>query len=91
MTRAAAVIAALALAAAALTGCSAAASTVDPPKGVTISLYQPRPDIPKNRIAIEVHNDGKQALTITAASLTSNFFGEDFVWGPGRTATVAPG
>jgi hypothetical protein len=91
MPRAVAVIAALALAAAALAGCSAPASTVDAPKGVTISLYQPRPDIPKNRIAIEVHNDGTTPVTITAAALTSNFFAEDFVWGPGRTATVAPG
>jgi hypothetical protein len=91
MTRARAAIATLALAAATLCGCATSASVVDPPAGVTVSVYQPRPDIPKNRIAIEVHNDGDQAVTLTAASLHSNFFADDFVWGPGRTATVAPG
>lgn len=92
MTRTTAVTAALALLAAALTACAAPASPeVDPPDGVTISVYQPRPDIPKNRIAIEVHNDGDAPITITAATLGSNFFADDFVWGPGRTATVAPG
>jgi hypothetical protein len=83
---------ALVIATAALTGCTQPrAELADAPDGVSISVYQPRPDIPKNRIAIEVHNDGNEAVTITAASLRSNFFGEDFVWGPGRKATVAPG
>ncbi|MGN6502911.1 MAG: hypothetical protein ACTHKX_08440 [Pseudolysinimonas sp.] len=91
MTRAVAAIATLAVIAATLCGCAATASVVDPPAGVTVSVYQPRPDIPKNRIAIEVHNDGDQPVTLTAASLRSNYFAEDFVWGPGRTATVAPG
>ena len=73
-------------------GCASAGETIqDPPDGLTISVYQPRPDIPKNRIAIEVHNDGDEPVTITAATLESNYFAEGFVWGPGRTATIAPG
>lgn len=76
----------------AMAGCAPGADTVqDPPDGITISVYQPRPDIPKNRIAIEVHNDGDEPITITAATLESNYFAEGFVWGPGRTATIAPG
>ena len=66
-------------------------SFVDPPEGVTVSVYQPRPDIPKNRIAIEVHNDGDEPVTITAATLQTAFFADEFLWGPDRTATVPPG
>ena len=58
-----------------------------PPDGVSISVYQPRPDIPKNRIAIEVHNDGDEPVTITAATLESNFFAEGFAPG-GAMGTV---
>jgi hypothetical protein len=88
-----ALFALIALMALALTGCvgQSSGSFDDAPDGVTISVYQPRPDIPKNRIAIEVHNDGTEAITITEATLQSAFFAADFVWGPDRTATVAPG
>jgi hypothetical protein len=88
--RLAALIAVMTLA---VTGCVAQSSGSfdDAPDGVSISVYQPRPDIPKNRIAIEVHNDGKVPLTITSADLQSNFFADEFLWGPDRTATVAPG
>jgi hypothetical protein len=76
----------------AMAGCAPAGGEMqDPPDGLTISVYQPRPDIPKNRIAIEVHNDGDEPVTITAATLESNFFAEGFIWGPGRTATIPPG
>jgi hypothetical protein len=93
LRRAPAVLALTTLVAALLTACAphSGGSFDDPPTGVTISVYQPRPDIPKNRIAIEVHNDGKVPVTITSASLHSNFFADDFIWGPGRTATIAPG
>jgi hypothetical protein len=83
------VLATLAIAAA-LAACAPAAST-EAPDGVRISVYQPRPDVPKNRMAIQVHNDGDVPLTVTSASLHSSFFTDDMVWGPGRTATVAPG
>jgi hypothetical protein len=85
--------AAISLLALVLSGCvmQSTGSFDDAPDGVSISVYQPRPDIPKNRIAIEVHNDGDEPITITSAELASNFFDDSFVWGPGRTATVAPG
>ena len=67
------------------------ASTVEAPDGVRVSVYQPRPDVPKNRMAIQVHNDGDVPLTVTSAELRSSFFTDDMVWGPDRTATVAPG
>lgn len=72
-----------------LTACDPAPAN-EVPDGVRISVYQPRPDVPKNRIAIQVHNDGDEAVTITGAVLTSSFFTDPFAWGP-RTATVAPG
>ena len=61
------------------------------PTACAISVYQPRPDVPKNRMAIQVHNDGDVPLTVTSAALHSSFFTDDMVWGPDRTATVAPG
>lgn len=88
--RAFAVIVALVSLIATLTACAPAAST-EAPDGVRISVYQPRPDVPKNRMAIQVHNDGDVPLTVTSASLHSSFFTDDMVWGPDRRATVAPG
>jgi hypothetical protein len=82
---------ALTLVAAALAACAPAASVQPVPDGVRVSLFQPRPDVPKNRIAIEVHNDGDEPLTVTSAVLDSSYFADDFVWGPDRTATVLPG
>jgi hypothetical protein len=86
-----AVLAAVALLATALTGCQTTGSFDDPPDGVRVSVYQPRPDVAKNRIAIQVHNDGDEPVTITAASLHSTYFADDFIWGPDRTAVVKPG
>jgi hypothetical protein len=80
------VVAALAM----LTACAPTAST-EAPQGVRVSVYQPRPDVPKNRMAIQVHNDGDVPVTVTSAELHSSFFTDDMVWGPDRTATVAPG
>jgi len=74
-----------------LTGCQATTPATDLPDGVTVSVYQPRPDVAKDRIAIEVHNDGPEPLVVTAATIESAYFTEPFVWGPGRTATVQPG
>lgn len=72
-----------------LTACDPAPPN-EVPEGVRISVYQPRPDVAKNRIAIQVHNDGTEPVTVTAAELDSSFFTDPFTWGP-RTATVAPG
>lgn len=76
--------------AATLSACAPTPSS-EAPDGVEISVYQPRPDVAKNRIAIQVLNDGEVPLTITSAVLHSSFFTEDMVWGPDRTATVVPG
>ena len=87
-----AVLATLALAAAALSGCALQpGGSLDAPDGVRVSVYQPRPDVPKNRMAIQVHNDGDEPVTVTSAELLSSIFTDELVWGPGRTATVAPG
>ncbi|HWM34437.1 MAG TPA: hypothetical protein VNR36_09405 [Pseudolysinimonas sp.] len=75
--------------AAALTACDPAPPN-EVPDGVRISVYQPRPDVAKNRIAIQVHNDGTEPVTITGAELNSSFFADPFSWGH-RTATVPPG
>jgi hypothetical protein len=87
-----AVLVLLALAAA-LAACAppSGAGLVEAPDGVRVSVYQPRPDVPKNRMAIQIHNDGDEALTVTSAELESSYFTDETVWGPGRTATVKPG
>jgi hypothetical protein len=86
------VLACLSLAAA-LGACapSTGGGLVEAPDGVRVSVYQPRPDVPKNRMAIQIHNDGDEPLTVTSAELESSYFTDDTVWGPGRTATVKPG
>jgi hypothetical protein len=72
-------------------GCQVTRSSVEPPQGVKVSIYQPRSDISMNRIAIKFQNDSAEPLTITAASLTSNFFASEFVWDSSRAAAVSPG
>jgi hypothetical protein len=85
-------IIALAAAVATLTACVPGASTGTPgPGDVRISIYQPRPDVAKNRMAIQVRNDGDEPLTVTSAVLDSSYFTTGMVWGPGRTAIVPPG
>ena len=74
-----------------VSGCQVTKSSFEPPQGVKVSIYQPRSDISMNRIAIKFQNDSAEPLTITAASLISNFFASEFVWSRGRTATVSPG
>ena len=83
-------IVALAAVAAGLTACAPTASSTAP-EGVRVSVYQPRPDVPKNRMAIQIHNDGDAPVTVTSAVLASSFFTDEMAWGPDRTATVAPG
>ena len=72
----------------ALAGC-----TQDPgaPADVTVSVYQPRPDVAAGRIALQVHNDGTEPLTITGARLESSYFTEDLVWSGERQPVVGPG
>ena len=64
---------------------------VELPQGVKVSIYQPRSDISMNRIVIKFENESAEPLTITTASLTSNFFANEFVWNPGRATIVSPG
>jgi hypothetical protein len=91
--RLAAVLATVALVVTALSGCLTQTSgeSDELPDGVRVSVYQPRPDVPKNRIAIQVHNDGDVPVKVTSATLASSYFADAFEWGPDRTATVPPG
>jgi hypothetical protein len=74
-----------------VSGCQATKSSVEPPQGVKVSIFQPRSDIAMNRIAIKFQNDSAEPLTITATSLTSNLFANEFFWKASRAATVSPG
>ena len=91
ITRISAIASVAMFAATLLSGCQATRSPVEAPQGVKVSIYQPRSDISMNRIAIKFANDGAEPLTITAASLTSNFFANEAVWTPGRNTTISPG
>jgi hypothetical protein len=91
MTRIATAATVAVFAATLVSNSQATRATVEPPQGVKVSIDQPRSDISMNRIVIKFHNDGAKPLTITAASLTSNFFAHAFVWSSGHTATVLPG
>jgi hypothetical protein len=73
-----------------LSACDLNADPYESPDDVRISVYQPRPDVAKNRIAIQVHNDGTEPVTITSAELESTYFAEPFVW-RSQTATVPAG
>ncbi|MBX3194538.1 MAG: hypothetical protein KF727_05480 [Microbacteriaceae bacterium] len=73
-----------------LSACDLNAIPHEEPDDVRVSVYQPRPDVAKNRIAIQIHNDGSEPITITSARLNSSYFSDPFVWEPG-TATVPPG
>ncbi len=78
----------LAALAAALAGCAPTPPAL--PDGVTVLVYQPRPDVAAGRLAIQVANAGEDAVEVTAARLVSPDFADDVVW-PGDTATVQPG
>ena len=91
MTRIATATTVAVFAATLVSGCQGTGSSVEPPQGVKVSIYQPRSDISMNRIAIKFQNNGSETLTITAANLTSNFFANQFLWSPARTAKVSPG
>lgn len=73
----------------ALAGC-APAQTAAPPPDVTVSLYQPRPDVAANRMAIQVHNGGTEPVDLRSAQLTSPAFAESTEW-TDDSATVLPG
>lgn len=58
---------------------------------VAVSVYQPRPDVAAGRIAIQVHNDSDEQLTIESAALTSTYFVDELAWPAKREADVSPG
>jgi hypothetical protein len=72
----------------ALAGC---APTTSAPAEVTVSVYQPRPDVAAGRIAIQVHNGGTEPLTITGARLQSTYFIDDLTWAGDREPVVRAG
>jgi hypothetical protein len=72
----------------ALVGCAQAPSA---PEGVTVSVYQPRPDVAAGRIAIQVHNGGTEPLTVTGARLESTYFTDNLVWAGEREPVVGAG
>lgn len=78
------------LAATLVSACQITGSSVEPPEGIEVSIYQPRSDISMNRIAIQFENNGTEPLTITAASLASNFFAQELAWRPGQLPTKVP-
>ena len=79
---------------AALSGCGAGAAPdgeASSDAGVSVSVYQPRPDVAAGRMAIQVHNDSGEDLTIEGAELTSSYFQDDLVWPGGHDVHVLSG
>lgn len=58
---------------------------------VSVSVYQPRPDVAAGRIAIQVHNDSAEQLTVESAELTSAYFQDELVWPALREARISAG
>jgi hypothetical protein len=82
-----------AVAIAAVVSASAAAcapATPAPPEGLSVLVYQPRPDVAAGRLAIQVSNAGDEPVEVTGARLVSPDLTEDAVW-PGTSSTVRPG
>lgn len=60
-------------------------------EGVSVSVYQPRPDVAAGRMAIQVRNDSDEQLTIERAALSSTYFTDELAWPAKREAEVGPG
>lgn len=71
-------LAVVALLAATLAGCGGVAP--DLPAGLSVVVYQPRPDVAAGRFAIQVVNDSEAAVEIGAARLASPDFAEEVRW-----------
>ena len=75
-----------------LAGCaggSAPDAGPTPPPGVTASVYQPRPDIPAARMAIQVHNGGDAPVDVVAATLHTEVFAEAASWADDGATVLA--
>lgn len=82
------VVATTLVAVVALTGCGGV--TPDLPDGLSVVVYQPRPDVSLGQFAIQVVNDGDAAVEVIAATLSSPDFVDDVVW-TGDGSTVLAG
>jgi hypothetical protein len=71
-----------------LAGCGGVSP--DLPAGLSVVVYQPRPDVALGQFAIQVVNDGDAAVEIIAARLSSHDFVDEIVWS-GAGSTVLPG
>lgn len=87
MMRPAAALLTAALAAGTLVACGGVVP--DLPSGLSVVVYQPRPDVAAGRFAIQVVNDGAEAVNLLSARLSSSGFDADVVWT--GDATVLPG
>jgi hypothetical protein len=87
MRRAAAAVLAGA-AVAALTGCGGLSP--DLPAGLSVVVYQPRPDVALGQFALQVVNSGDADVDVIGAWLTSPDFVDDVVW-TGEGSTVLAG
>jgi hypothetical protein len=76
--RALAAVTAGVLACGLLTGCGGVSP--DLPAGLSVVVYQPRSDIPLDRLALQVVNEGDSDVEVVSARLTSPDFVEDVVW-----------
>jgi hypothetical protein len=68
-----------------------ASADTNPGDGVSVSVYQPRPDVAAGRIAIQVHNDSGEELIIEAAALTSSYFVDPLEWPAPREVDLGAG
>jgi hypothetical protein len=71
-----------------LAGCGGVSP--DLPAGLSVVVYQPRPDVALGQFAIQVVNDGDAAVEIITARLSSPDFVDDLEWS-GDGSTVLPG
>jgi hypothetical protein len=71
-----------------LTACGGVSPDI--PEGLTVVVYQPRPDVALGRFALQVVNAGEADVDIIAASLTSPDFVDDVEWS-GEGSTVLAG
>lgn len=93
MRRGPATVAALLLLGGALTACAGTApapTPAPPPSGLSLTVYQPRPDVAAGRFALQVVNTGNSDVVVTAATLSSPDFAADVVW-TGDGSTVRAG
>lgn len=71
----------------ALAGCGAPAPAA--PEGLSVLVYQPRPDVAAGRFALQVVNDGAETVAVTGARLASPDFEADVAWAGGGSSVLA--